>query len=50
MHKEYIIFIFILPLSILIPVVSLLLFNHEFLFVAEDMNVRQIRKHGVCKQ
>ena len=32
MNKENFIFIFILPLSILIPVVSLLLFNHEFLF------------------
>ena len=32
MNKENIIFIFIIPLSILIPVVSLLLFNHEFLF------------------
>jgi len=32
MNKENIIFIFIFPLSTLIPVVSLLIFNHEFLF------------------
>ncbi len=32
MNKENIIFIFIFPLSTLIPVLSLLIFNHEFLF------------------